>query len=127
LCSVLICAHRTDLPLLQSAESNEQLRHSLFNQVVAVGLGDRSMTYMDMIYVGMEDGRFFGYFSGTSFTERGPGFGMPTDLPWAPYALATVDADCADTSACRGKQLMPLPLTPPPASIFLSYSGVNIV
>jgi hypothetical protein len=57
----------------------------MYHQAIAVGLGDRARTSMDMIYYGGEDGRFLGYFSGTSYTERAAGFGMATAVPWGPY------------------------------------------
>ena len=65
---------------------------------------------MDMIYYGGEDGRFVGYFSDTSYTERGRGYGMATDLPWAPYdlnssaaTLGNINTVCTGAPACRGE------------------------
>lgn len=78
-----------------------ELRRGLYNQVIALGVGDRQRTSIDMVYVGLEDGTFLGYFSPTSYTERAPS-GLANDLPWAPYNLATVDAVCAVSDACRG-------------------------
>jgi hypothetical protein len=71
----------------------------LYKQVLATGLGDKSVTALDMIYVGLEDGRFVGYFSPTSYTERAA-TGRAADLPWAPYTMDTVNGVCADTAAC---------------------------
>ena len=67
--------------------------------MLATGLGDKSVTALDMIYVGLEDGRFLGYFSPTSYTERAA-TGRAADLPWAPYTMDTVNGVCADTAAC---------------------------
>ena len=82
-----------------------ELRRELYNQVIGLGVGDRQRTSIDMVYVGLEDGVFLGYFSPTSYTERAAS-GNAADLPWAPYDLATVDAVCAaqpPPDACRGE------------------------
>ena len=90
--------------------STEALRTWMYQQTVAVGLGDRERTSMDMIYYGGEDGRFVGYFSHTSYTERGRGYGMAADLPWAPYELGSsaatlgnINTVCTGSPPCRGE------------------------
>ena len=90
------------LGFLDSA-STTAVRQYFYNQIVAVGVGDRTRTSVDMIYAGMEDGRFIGYFSPTSYTERGPGQGSPSALPWDPWTLATINAVCPTDDACRGE------------------------
>ena len=51
---------------------------------------------------GLEDGRFIGYFSETSFTYRAAGASAPGALSWTPFSLATINDDCA-TDACKGE------------------------
>ena len=103
-----------------NVDSTVFLRSWVYLQAVAVGLGDRERTPMDMFYFGAEDGRFVGFFSETSYTERGRGHGMATDLPWAPYTLANTSATLSNVNAvctgspspCRGesnKSLAPSP------------------
>jgi hypothetical protein len=71
------------------------------NQVMATKVGDKAKTSLDMIYVGLEDGRFMGYFSTTSYTTRAAS-GSAADLPWAPYDIETVNGVCTTPSACTG-------------------------
>ena len=40
---------------------------------------------------GLEDGRFIGYFSETSFTYRAAGASAPGALSWTPFSLATIN------------------------------------
>jgi hypothetical protein len=54
-----------------------------------------------MVYIGLEDGLFAGYYSLTSYTERAPS-GQAEDLSWSPYSLATVNEVCATVAACQG-------------------------
>jgi hypothetical protein len=86
---------------LAAGYDTSQVRRGLYNQVIGLGVGDRQRTSIDMVYVGLEDGVFLGYFSPTSYTERAAS-GLAVDLSWAPYDLATVDAVCAASDACRG-------------------------
>ena len=51
---------------------------------------------------GLEDGRFIGYFSETSFTYRAAGASAPGALSWTPFSLATINDDCA-ADACKGE------------------------
>ena len=68
---------------------------------------------MDFIYYGGEDGRFVGYFSDTEYTERGPGPGMASDLPWSPFSLSEINAICSDTGPpCQREQGKMLGLPP---------------
>ena len=94
-------------------DADTSARQWLYQQALATHTGDqeystqilgREEPAMSMIYLGIEDGRFLGYFSDESYTYRGAGGGLPTDpaLSWAPYTLATVDDACALTDACRG-------------------------
>eukprot|EP01048_Picozoa_sp_COSAG05_P011523 COSAG05_NODE_1089_length_5920_cov_2.369009_3_plen_231_part_00 len=56
-----------------------------------------------MVYAGFEDGRFVGYFSPQSYTERGPGVGRASSISWQPYSLATINFDVSNSSgALRG-------------------------
>eukprot|EP01048_Picozoa_sp_COSAG05_P034734 COSAG05_NODE_14683_length_390_cov_0.872852_1_plen_55_part_01 len=49
---------------------------------------------ISMLYIGLEDGLFTGYYSTTDYTERAPS-GWAEDLSWSPYSLATVNEVCA--------------------------------
>jgi len=51
---------------------------------------------------GLEDGRFIGYFSETSFTHRAAGASAPGALSWTPFSLATINDACA-ADACKGE------------------------
>ena len=51
---------------------------------MATEVGDKTKTSLDMVYIGLEDGRFMGYSSATSYTARNAS-GSAADLPWAPY------------------------------------------
>lgn len=85
-------AHRLDfLDLTDTLE----LQQWVYGQALATHTGDSTQSSIDMLYVGLEDGRFLGYFSPTSYTYRGAGDGAPdaAGLHWAPYTLATVDCD----------------------------------
>ena len=75
--------------------STLELQQWVYGQALATHTGDGTQSSIDMLYVGLEDGRFLGYFSPTSYTYRGPGTGGPeaAGLGWAPYTLATVDCD----------------------------------
>jgi hypothetical protein len=75
--------------------TTERLRQWLYHQVVTLHAGDPSRSSITMVYVGLEDGRFLGYFSSTSYTERA-GSGNATDLDWAPYTLDTINDAVAD-------------------------------
>jgi hypothetical protein len=57
---------------------------------------------VSMIYAGLEDGRFTGYFSATSYTERAAGDGLAAGLSWSPWASSSAmnDACAADVSVC---------------------------
>ena len=80
-----------------TAQGTADLREALYNQIL--GLFGTSIS---MVYVGMEDGRFVGYFSGTSYTERAAGDGLATHLPWSPWEdPEAMNAACAaDASVC---------------------------
>lgn len=66
-------------------------------------MGDRSRTSIDMVYAGFEDGRFIGYFSPQTYTERGPSLGRPSLIPWLPYNLAAINSEVANSAgALRG-------------------------
>ena len=56
---------------------------------------------ISMLYIGLEDGLFTGYYSTTAYTERAPS-GWAEDLSWSPYSLATVNEVCAASDACQG-------------------------
>jgi hypothetical protein len=64
-------------------------------------IGDEQVPY-SMLYAGMEDGLFTGYFSPTSYTLRAPS-GKPEDIPWAPYILESScgDGNDASNSTCE--------------------------
>lgn len=79
-----------------------ELRELLFMQSVAVAsraaAGGSGIT---MLYCGMQDGRFIGYYEPTRYTTRASGASNPAsaELTWAPYA----DADAAPASLSRKK------------------------
>ena len=71
------------------------LRRLLYIQTTSLGLGDRDRTSIDMVYAGLENGLFLGYFSESVYTERAPS-GLATDIDWQPYAtLDSVNAAVA--------------------------------
>jgi hypothetical protein len=91
---------------LGDLSSAELLRQWVYSQILALGVGDVSVSSIDMIYVGLEDGLFVGYFSPASYTERAAGAGSAADLPWSPYALDTLAAHCGSEVRCvDGKTL----------------------
>eukprot|EP01043_Picozoa_sp_COSAG02_P081150 COSAG02_NODE_19664_length_870_cov_2.312581_1_plen_201_part_01 len=73
-----------------------EVRQWCYAETLATGTGDRQRSMFDMLYVGLEDGRFIGYFSPTSYTFRGKDMGTPDDveLGWSPYSLDTVNQMC---------------------------------
>ena len=73
------------------------LSDSLYAQTLGLKLGEDGVPY-SMVYVGLDDGTFTGYFSPTSHTLRAPS-GAPGDLPWVPWTLGTVNQACT-TGAC---------------------------
>eukprot|EP01043_Picozoa_sp_COSAG02_P047130 COSAG02_NODE_4484_length_5303_cov_2.581476_1_plen_1365_part_00 len=78
--------------------TDEELRSWLYHQIIALGVGQSS--WMTMIYMGLEDGRFLGYFSNSSYTERASS-GLAADLSWMPYTLDEVN-DAVDRGDIRG-------------------------
>lgn len=76
--------------------STDAVREWCYTETLATGTGTWSS--IDMLYVGMEDGRFLGYFSPTSYTFKGAGSGAADDpeLGWSPYTLDTVNQHCGD-------------------------------
>lgn len=77
--------------------STQPLRQHLYSQIVAL-----DNLAVSMIYAGLEDGRFTGYFSATSYTERAAGDGLAAGLSWSPWASSSAmnDACAADVSVC---------------------------
>ena len=84
-----------ELQFLDTAQT-EDVRQLLYEQTLATGTGTNSI---DMVYAGLEDGRFVGYFSPTSHTY-GADSTADAALDWAPYTLGTIDATCADAKSC---------------------------
>ena len=98
----------TTLPLLAeegqfvSLADRQGLSDFAYAQTVALRVGVGVASAYSMLYAGLEDGLFVGFFSPTSYTLRAAG-GRAEDVPWAPYTLATVNAACAAApGACRG-------------------------
>eukprot|EP01043_Picozoa_sp_COSAG02_P028160 COSAG02_NODE_1694_length_11277_cov_36.084855_8_plen_1845_part_00 len=101
--SIRFLATEVELGFLDH-RNTEAIRQTIYNQVVALQVGDRFQTSIDMMYCGMVDGRFEGYFSPTSYTSRGAGDGRPSLLSWEPYSLDTVNSICAPSNPnCRGE------------------------
>jgi hypothetical protein len=83
---------------LGSLQSSTLLRQWCYSQVLALGVGDHSVSSIDMVYVGLENGHFVGYFSPTIYTERAAGQGSAGDIPWSPYTLGTLRAHCSSSA-----------------------------
>eukprot|EP01048_Picozoa_sp_COSAG05_P021086 COSAG05_NODE_3774_length_1843_cov_2.593463_2_plen_280_part_01 len=59
---------------------------------------------IDMLYAGIADGRFLGYFSHTEYTERATGSSLPDSVVWAPANLTSVNEYCAGNETCVGNK-----------------------
>lgn len=79
-----------------STASTEDVRQMLYEQTLASGAG---VSDIDMVYAGLEDGRFVGYFSAESYTYGADSASDP-DLRWDPYSLDAIDATCAAAKSC---------------------------
>jgi hypothetical protein len=82
---------------ITSPTDASHLTKFLYSSTVAMQIGSDHVPY-SMLYAGMEDGLFTGYFSPTSYTLRAPS-GKPEDVPWAPYIL---EASCGDGNDASG-------------------------
>jgi hypothetical protein len=56
-------------------------------------------THLGMVYIGLESGLFTGYSSKNSYTVRAA-TGLASDVPWAPYELASFNSACASSDTC---------------------------
>jgi hypothetical protein len=92
---------RTSLPMFEAniiSPTNEHiLTRYLYTQTVSLQIGTSEIGPYYMIYAGLEDGLFTGYFSPTSYTLRAPS-GKTTDISWAPYTLEPSCGDGMDAS-----------------------------
>lgn len=79
--------NQINMDFLQTTTTVE-LRQWLYNQIVS--LRATGFKQIEMVYAGLDDGRFLGYFSVSSYTERAS-TGSATDLEWFPYTLDTVN------------------------------------
>lgn len=77
-----------------------QLSRVMYTQTLATGCGEPGNAF-DMVYLGLENGLFTGYFSPTSYTYRPPSGDMAGQLSWAPYTLESINGVCdATPNAC---------------------------
>ncbi len=65
--------------------SREEILSSVYSQVIALDVGHSDPT-LSMLYAGMSDGRFLGYYDDETMVIRAAGAGSGSDLPW-PHAL----------------------------------------
>jgi hypothetical protein len=79
-----------------STSSTEDVRQMLYEQTLA---SDAGISSIDMVYAGLEDGRFVGYFSPESYTYGADSASDP-DLRWDPYTVDAIDATCAAGKSC---------------------------
>jgi hypothetical protein len=92
---------------VQDVSKTPLLRQWLYNHIVATGTdstengGDSAQT---MIYVGLEDGRFLGYYGpeGRSAYSVRATSGRAADTDWAPYATLAAVNECVSSGlSCR--------------------------
>ena len=86
---------RIELGELQDFESR---RRALYAQTLAAFA--RPDSQIAMVYAGLQDGQFLGYYSMSSFTVRPPGDAPATSCSWSPFDLATVNEQCAAAPEC---------------------------
>ena len=80
--------------------SRVQLSQVMYTQTLATKCGEPGNPF-DMVYLGLEDGTFVGYFSPTSYTYRPPSGTMTDQLSWEPYTLENINGVCDQTpGAC---------------------------
>jgi hypothetical protein len=78
----------------------QQMSRVMYTQTLATKCGEPGNPF-DMIYLGLEEGTFLGYFSNTSYTYRPPTGTMTDQLSWEPYSLESINGVCDQTpSAC---------------------------
>jgi Ca2+-binding EF-hand superfamily protein len=79
----------------------QQMSRVMYTQTLATKCGEPGNPF-DMVYLGLEEGTFLGYFSPTEYTYRPPSGTMADQLSWEPYALDTINGVCgrAQESAC---------------------------
>ena len=108
--------HVMEMPFSPMAFSEEQismsflgtteteLRSWLYHQIIALSVGQSS--WMTMVYMGLEDGLFLGYFSNSSYTERASS-GLAVNVSWNPYTLEEVNdaVDRGDITGMSGKRV----------------------
>lgn len=79
-----------------------ELSRLMYTQTLSTGCGSNEPgNAFDMIYLGLENGIFAGYFSPSSFTYRPPsgtfqGY-LDDQLSWAPYTLDSINGVCDAT------------------------------
>jgi Ca2+-binding EF-hand superfamily protein len=76
-----------------SLSTPDAMREWLYAQVKAGG-GEGCDSEVTMIYAGLEDGRFAGYYDPERYTSRGAGEARADapDTIWAPYTVSTVNS-----------------------------------
>ena len=78
------------------SSETEEIREWLYTQTVAVSNSDESG--ITMLYTGLSDGRFVGYYNPTSYGFRAAGSSVFANISWAPYATAAgVPLNLSDT------------------------------
>ena len=88
-----------DMSFLDLSDTVE-VREWCYAETLATATGDQTRSMIDMLYVGLEDGRFIGYFSPESYTFKGIGAGTADDaeLGWSPHSLDTVNDMCENVT-----------------------------